>query len=288
MKNIAPCLWFDQQAEPAAQFYATVFEKTKIETISRYGPAGAEISGQKPGSVLTVDFTLEDLRIEGLNGGPMFKFTPALSLFVSCATENEIDEKWKKLSAGGNVRMGLDKYPWAQKYGWTADRFGVEWQLMLTPRDRKIVPAFLFVDSLFGKGEEAVKFYTSLFPNSKIEMLDRDEEKKSVRFASFTLNGQGFVLMEGEGKHGYTFNEATSLIVNCDTQKEIDDFWQKLSAGGSTSQCGWLKDRYGVSWQIVPTALAGLMKDPIKADKVMNAFLKMTKLDLETLMQAAQ
>lgn len=288
MQNIGTCLWFDNQAEEAAEYYSTVFKRTKVGRVARYGEAGAKVSGQKAGTVMTVDFELEGLKITGLNGGPMFKFTPALSFFVSCDNQEEITEKWKKLSAGGKVRMALDKYPWAEQYAWTADKFGVEWQLILSPRKEKIVPAFLFVDKLFGKGEEAINFYRSLFKNSEIETMVRDEKTKSVMHSWFTLNGQSFVLMEGQGEHGYTFSLATSFVVNCDTQAEIDTYWETLSAGGEKSQCGWLTDKYGVAWQIVPAAMDQWMSTPSKAEKVMSAMLTMKKLDMATLKAAAE
>lgn len=288
MKNISPCLWFNNQAEEAANFYKTVFKKVKIGRIARYSKSGSQVSGQMEGSVMTVAFEIENLEFLGLNGGPGFQFTPSFSFFVSCESVHEIDEMWGKLSSGGKIHMGLDKYPWAEKYGWTADKFGVEWQLMLAPRRDKISPAFLFTGNLFGKGEEAVQFYTSIFENSRIEDIFRDEKTKSIQYCSFVLNSQGFTLMEGPGEHPHTFTHATSLIVNCETQAEIDHFWSRLSEGGSTEQCGWLKDKFGVSWQIVPTILEELMatSDAEKSERVMKAMLQMKKMDIEKLKQA--
>lgn len=236
---------------------------------------------------MTVEFSLENQSILALNGGPLFKFTPSLSFFVWCNTEAEIDKLWQSLSSGGEVRMGLDKYPWAPKYGWTSDKFGVEWQLILAPgADQKIAPAFLFVEKLFGKGDEALNFYMSVFKNSRITFMARDETTKTIAHSSFTLEDQTFILMEGQGEHHHTFTPAFSLMVNCNSQEEIDDYWQKLSAGGSTSQCGWLTDKYGVSWQIVPAVMSELMSDPRKSEKVMKAMLQMTKLDIKTLKKA--
>jgi predicted 3-demethylubiquinone-9 3-methyltransferase (glyoxalase superfamily) len=286
MKKIYPCLWFDRQAEDAAKFYQTVFAKTKIGETAHYSEPGAKVASMPPGSLMTIEFQLEDLAFLGLNGGPLFKFTPALSFFVSCNSEEEITETWRELSAGGKTRMGLDKYPWAEKYGWTADKFGVEWQLILSPRPHKVVPAFLFVDKLFGRGQEAIDLYTKIFPHSKIETMTRDEAGKTIMHCSFTLENQGFVLMEGRGEHGHTFNQSTSLVVNCDTQKEIDHYWNALSAGGSEDQCGWLRDKFGVSWQIVPSGLGKLMSDPARAGRVMQAMLKMKKLDMAGLNNA--
>ena len=239
---------------------------------------------------MTVDFQIEGERIAGINGGPIFKFTPSLSLFVTCQSEAEIDELWKKLSTGGTTRMGLDKYPWAQKYGWTADRYGLDWQLMYSPETKsniqKVTPSFLFVDKLFGKGEEALNFYLSVFKNSKTDMISKDEKTKAIQHCRFTLEGQQFVLMEGEGKHGHEFTPAFSFVVNCKTQDEIDYYWNKLSADKSAEQCGWLKDKFGVSWQIVPEEVSRWNTDPKKADKVMAVMLTMKKLDLSKMKQA--
>ena len=159
MKQFTTCLWFDHQAEEAANFYVSIFKNSKIGTVSRYGDDGAKASGRPKGSAMVVTFTLNGQEFMGLNGGPMFKFT-----------------------------------------------------------------------------------------------------------------------------------EAISIVVNCESQQEVDEMWQKLSAGGQEGQCGWLKDKYGVSWQIVPTALGELMrdKDHQKSERVMKAMLQMKKLDIEGLQQAAR
>jgi predicted 3-demethylubiquinone-9 3-methyltransferase (glyoxalase superfamily) len=230
---------------------------------------------------------IQSLDVQCLNGGPHFKFNPSMSFFASLESEEKVKNLWAKLSEGGTVRMALDKYPWSEIYGWTTDKFGVEWQLIIDKEKQIFAPAFLFVDALFGKGEEAIKFYTSLFPNSKIETMHKDPEKNSVMHSAFKLCGQDFVLMEGDGKHGHQFNEAFSISVSCDTQSEIDNLWSKLTDGGKEVQCGWLKDKYGVSWQIVPNVLGTLMSGP-KADKVMAAMMKMKKMDIELLKIAAE
>jgi predicted 3-demethylubiquinone-9 3-methyltransferase (glyoxalase superfamily) len=156
---------------------------------------------------------------------------------------------------------------------------------------QKITP-FLWFDN---QAEEAVNFYTSIFKNSKTGSNTRyDEEaakaaerpKGTVMTASFQLAGQEFVALNGGPQ--FKFTEAISFAVNCETQEEVDYFWEKLSEGGQEVQCGWLKDKYGLSWQIVPTILSKLLgdKDPEKSKSVMNAMLKMVKLDIKTLQQA--
>jgi predicted 3-demethylubiquinone-9 3-methyltransferase (glyoxalase superfamily) len=155
-------------------------------------------------------------------------------------------------------------------------------------REQKITPFLWFVD---GKAEEALNFYTSLFKKSKIASITRygDEMphmKGKVLTAVFELNGQRFMAIDGDAP--FKFTEALSLFVNCDTQDEVDFLWEKLSEGGQKGQCGWLKDKFGLSWQIIPAALGKLMsdKDPEKSQRVMQALMKMTKIDIKVLMQS--
>ncbi|MEP6596035.1 MAG: VOC family protein [Ginsengibacter sp.] len=152
---------------------------------------------------------------------------------------------------------------------------------------QKITP-FLWFDN---RAEEAMNFYTSVFKNSKIKKVSRYPEggpgaAGTVMTASFELNGQEFIVLNGGPQ--FHFTEAISFLVNCDTQEEVDDFWEKLSEGGQKSQCGWLKDKYGLSWQIVPNALGQMMADgdPAKAKRVMMAMIQMSKIDIKTLRQA--
>lgn len=229
-----------------------------------------------------------------MNGGPMFKINPSISLFVTCETEQEIATIWNKLIEDGSIMMPLDQYPWSQKYGFVADKFGVCWQLMLgeiPPNGQKIMPCFLFVGEQFGKAQEAIKQYTSIFPNSKIQDLSIDESDNpqqagSLKFGNFTLQNESFAAMDGFGEHKFQFNEGFSLVLECDTQEEIDDYWTKLTEGGCEGQCGWLKDRFGVSWQIIPGILGKLMSEPEKAQRVVQAFMQMKKMDIETLLKA--
>jgi predicted 3-demethylubiquinone-9 3-methyltransferase (glyoxalase superfamily) len=158
---------------------------------------------------------------------------------------------------------------------------------------QNIAPFLWFED----KAEEAANFYVSLFPNSKIGAVSRYGEegakasgraKGSVMVVNFELNGQKFMALNG-GPH-FKFTEAISFLISCETQQEVDRYWDKLSEGGQKSRCGWLKDKYGLSWQIVPTALGRLMSDPDgnKSKRVMNAMLQMDKIDIARLEQAAR
>jgi len=276
-KNIYPCLWFDGKAKEAAEFYCSIFKNSKITT----------------DTPMVVMFELSGKKIMGLNGGPMFKFTPAISLFVLCETIEDTNKTWDKLIEGGKALIEIDKQPWSERYGWLQDKFGLSWQISIVnnPGDKqKITPSFLFTDEKFGKAEEAVTFYTSVFPDSSIDLLlpypPEDAHAGKVMYSEFKLDGYDLIAMDGPGEHNYTFNEAVSLVVDCDTQKEIDKYWNELTAGGEESMCGWLKDRFGVSWQIVPAVLGKLMTDPARSQRVMQSFMKMKKMDIETLEHA--
>jgi predicted 3-demethylubiquinone-9 3-methyltransferase (glyoxalase superfamily) len=296
MQKITPFLWFDNQAEEAAKFYASLFKNSKIGKIARYGQEGHEIHGREAGSVMTVEFELAGYKLAGLNGGPLFKFTPAISFFVVCETEAEIDALWQKLSQEGMAMMPLQKYDWSEKYGWVMDRFGLSWQLSLGKKEdvgQTLTPFLMFVGKQHGRAEEALQFYTSLFKNSDVVGILRHgagdpKSEGTVKHAQFRLNGEVFMVIDSAMEHPFTFTEAISFLVNCETQEEVDYFWEKLSADGEKSRCGWLKDKFGVSWQIIPTALGKMLQDQDagKSQRVMQAMLQMDKIDVKTLQQA--
>ncbi len=213
--------------------------------------------------------------------------------------QKNIETTWQKLSEGGNVLMPFQEYPFSKKYGWIQDKYGLSWQLILTdPTGEErpfIIPSLLFVGDVCGKAEEAITFYTQVFKDGKVGAIARypagmsPDKEGTVMFADFTLANQWFAAMDSAREHGYAFNEAVSLLVNCDTQEEIDYFWEKLSAVPEAEQCGWLKDKFGVSWQIAPTIMDELMntKDQDKIDRITQAFLQMKKFDLAELKRVA-
>lgn len=296
MKNqkIIPFLWFDDNIAEAVDFYVSLFPNSKIGKIARYGEAGAKASGRSLGSIMTEEFQLEGQDFVALNGGPEFKFTPAISFFVSFQEVEEMQKVWQRLIVGGKVLMELGKYPFSERYGWLEDKFGVSWQLNFASSQQKIKPALLFVGKQYGRAEEAMKFYTSIFGNSKIKQIARYEKGEEdregmVKYAEFELEEQGFIAMESGLDHKFTFTPAISFLVSCDTQEEIDEFWGKLTEGGGKEvQCGWLEDKFGISWQITPKGWSEMMSDPDKekSERVMEAMLKMVKLDIAKLKEA--
>lgn len=292
MQKIIPFLWFDDKAEEAVNFYTSIFKNSKIGNTSRYDKAGAEVSGRKEGSVMTMEFELEGFKFSALNGGPIFKFTPAISFFVGCESVEEVEELYTKLIEGGVALMPLDNYGFSEKFGWVNDKYGVSWQINMGKREQKISPYFLFTREQYGKAEEAMNLYTSLIDNSKITFVAHyeDREPKAVMHATFTLGNEQFIAMDSNEDHKFGFTEAVSLLVNCESQEEVDKLWNGLSASPESEQCGWLKDKYGVSWQIVPTVLSKLLSDPDpeKAGRVMKAMLSMKKIEIKGLKDAYQ
>lgn len=277
--KIHPCLWFDRQAKAAASFYTSIFNHSKI-------------TADTP---MVVNFEIEGFKIMGLNGGPMFTINPSISLFVTCESEAEIDSLYTKLVEGGKIMMPLDKYPWAEKYAFLSDQFGVVWQLMLTTSSmgmQKIYPSLLFVGNQFGNANAAIKTYTSIFANAKTHSLNlyqagEEAPEGFLKFGIFELNGSLFSAMDGAGNHAFQFNEAVSLVLECANQDEIDYYWEKLTAnGGASGNCGWLKDSFGISWQIIPANLGQLMTNPSKGGRAMQALMQMGKIDIATLENA--
>lgn len=289
MQKIVPFLWFDDKAEKAMNFYTSIFKNSKIGRITRYGEAGP---GPR-GTVMSVTFQLERQDFYALNGGPRFTFTPAISLFVNCKTQEEIDGLWEKLAPEGIVFMQLDRYPFSEKFGWVQDKFGVSWQLNLAGSEQKIIPFLMFVGEQHGKAEEAINFYVSVFKNSSINEIERygkgeEESEGTVKRAGFSLENQEFMAIESSRPHAFTFTPAISFFVNCETQEEVDELWEKLSEDGEEHGPGWVTDKFGVSWQVVPTDLAEFLNDPdpVKSQRVMEAMMQMNKLDIERLKEA--
>src|SRR5690606_33303451 len=175
------------------------------------------------------------------------------------------------------------------------DKFGVTWQLTIDKpesSEQKFIPALMFSGKNFGRAEEAINFYSSIFGDSATKLISRygaddpNGQDGKINHAQFKLNGKLFAVMDSSIGHDFDFNEALSLVVECRDQAQIDYFWEKLLEGGKESQCGWLKDKFGVSWQIVPEILSELLADPERSGRVIQAFMKMVKFDIEKLENA--
>lgn len=297
MQKIVPHLWFDTQAKEAAEFYVSIFENSKITHSST-------MHDTPSGDADIVSFDLSGYSFMAISAGPYFKLNPSISFMLNFdpsrddTAEEKLRALWEKLSEGGKALMPLQEYPFSKLYGWVEDKFGVTWQLILTNPEGEerpfIIPSLLFTNDVAGKTEEATDFYLSVFKEAKRGALSRypagmePDKEGTVMFTDFQLEGQWFAAMDSAREHQFGFSEAISLLVKCDSQEEIDHYWEKLSAVPEAEQCGWLKDKFGVSWQISPSRMDDMMRDgtPEQIKNVTQAFLQMKKFDLATLEEA--
>jgi len=290
-QKIVPHLWYDKEAKEAAAFYTSVFPNSRINHTSA-------IRNTPSGDTDIVSFELMGYEFMAISAGPFFKFNPSVSFIVNCTTKEQVDELWGKLMEGGFALMPLDTYPFSKRYGWVQDKYGLSWQLILSDPEGEmrpeIVPSMMFVNEVSGKAEEAINFYLSVFKDGKMGGLYRYEagqepdKEGTIMFADFMLLKQWFAAMDSAREHSFGFNEAISFLVKCEDQEEIDYYWERLSVVPGAEQCGWLKDRFGFSWQITFSDMDEMLSsgDQEKVDRVTRAFLKMKKVDIAALREA--
>jgi predicted 3-demethylubiquinone-9 3-methyltransferase (glyoxalase superfamily) len=295
--KITPHLWFDKEAREAAELYCSVLPDSKITNITT-------LHNTPSGDCDVVSFTLADQPFMAISAGPLFKFNPSISFILNFDPSRDknarknLDATWAKLSERGTLLMPLDKYPFSERYGWIQDKYGLSWQIILSNGEGEqrpfIVPSLMFVGTVCGKAEEAIEFYQSVFRHSQRGRMARypkgtePDKEDTIMFADFTIENQWFAAMDSARAHNFNFNEAISFIVACATQEEIDCYWKKLSSDPKTEQCGWCKDKFGVSWQVQPTILNEIMNNGTteQIDRVTQAFLPMKKFDIATLKRA--
>jgi predicted 3-demethylubiquinone-9 3-methyltransferase (glyoxalase superfamily) len=292
MGRITPHLWFDREAVEAAEFYTSVLPDSRIIDVTT-------IPDTPSGDTDIVTFQLAGQPFMAISAGPLFGFNPSVSFLVSCPTVEEVDRLWEQLGEGGTPLMPLDSYPFSERYGWTQDRYGLSWQVMhagAQATGQRITPTLMFTGEVCGKAEEAIALYASLFPDSGVGDIlrygngEEPDVAGTVKHAAFVLDGQEFAAMDSARGHDFGFNEAISFLVHCDSQEEIDHYWHGLSADPEAEQCGWLKDRYGLSWQVVPSAMDDMLRTGTDEQiaRVTEAFLAMQKFDLAALEEAYQ
>ena len=290
MNKIIPHLWFDKEAKEAALFYTGLLEDSAIlgNVIIENTPSGdSEI----------VTFRLESIAFESISAGPYFKFNPSISLMVYCKTEEELKRLWGELKKDGAELMPLGEYHFSNLYSWVEDKYGLSWQLFYNQGQefhQKIVPSMLFSSGVCGQAKDALDFYQRVFKDSKLNTIsyygkgDAPNKNALVNYSSLSIHDFEIVLMDNAMEADFTFNEAFSLIIRCKDQEEIDYYWDKLSADPEAEACGWLKDKFGVSWQIVPDTMEELLFGGTKEElqRVTEAFLKMKKFELSELEKA--
>ena len=290
MQKIVPHLWFDTQALEAAELYVSLFENSKIKNT-------AMLYDTPSGDAQTVEFQLSGFDFAAISAGPYFVFNPSISLMVACETKEEVDRLFNKLIDGGSELMPLGTYPFSQRYAWISDRFGLNWQIMLVEdinEHKKIRPSLLFSLEVCGKAQEAMDYYTSVFSVTKVGYVNNylegeaNDLRAKINYGELDIFDLEMVMMDHGHGGDATFNEAISFIIHCEDQKEIDYYWEKLSFVPEAEACGWVKDQFGISWQIVPKLMGELLSNGTEEEleRLTEAFLKMKKFDIAALQKA--
>ena len=286
MQTIIPHLWFDTQALEAAKVYTSLIPDSQIDWTH-------ELTDTPSGNAVLLQFQLANLTLAAISAGPYFKLNESASLMVHFQDKAELDRVFQDLSEGGRILMPLGDYPFNPHYVWFEDRFGLSWQFLLNPQLDKPVHldiCLLFSEEQVGLAKPFLEEVLSIFPESQKGQLSYYQEGEKqvpaaqLNYGELLFGDQKLVVMD----HGYggvaSFNEAFSLMVYTESQEETSRFYELLSHEPKAEQCGWVKDRFGLSWQIVPrplmtAAYEELSKEQMK--EVNDAVLSMKRLDYD-------
>ncbi|MEN9700658.1 MAG: 2-polyprenyl-6-hydroxyphenol methylase [Bacteroidota bacterium] len=278
--NISLCLWFKEtKGKEALAFYKSVFNEA------------LQVRSENPMAQI---YTLYDQALMHLNHAADDLINPSFSFFINLEDKQQLQTLFTQLSDGGKVLMPFQAYPWSEAYGWCADAFGVNWQLMYTEKSSAVlVPNFMFTQAHAGKVSQAHAQYLSIFKDAEVILKSTYAESGAdlpdyVSYSQFRIANQLLCASESSHAHEFVFNDGASIVLHVDTQDEIDYYWDQLTKGGKPGRCGWLVDAFGISWQVVPKQLSRYMSDPITAPKVSYAFMQMSKLNIAALEAAAQ
>jgi predicted 3-demethylubiquinone-9 3-methyltransferase (glyoxalase superfamily) len=282
MQKIIPSIWCRRNADEMADFYAAALPDTRIAQTEKYPAEGLpDFQRDMAGKTITIDLEIGGYRLNLLNGGDEFAPNPSISFMLDFdpaswdgeadAARAELDRTWALLADDGSVMIPLGEYPYSPWYGWVQDRFGVSWQLMLAgpggTRRPPVVPNLLFSGPNQNRAGDALATYAEVFGGTRGTTAGYPEPTGpatagAVMFGDVELAGQWFAAMDSGTEQDFTFTEGISLIVQCENQDEIDRFWNVLSQDPAAEQCGWCRDAFGVSWQVVPKNIGELLKEP--------------------------
>ncbi|PQZ88111.1 hypothetical protein CQ018_16810 [Arthrobacter sp. MYb227] len=282
MQKLNVNLWMSGTGGEAAAFYADALPDATTQVVARY-PTEGLLEFQKPlaGEPLTLWVTVRGQKFTLINAGEDFTPNPSISLMLNFdpldydgnleAAKADLDATWSKLSQGGGVLMELGEYPYSARYGWVQDKYNVSWQLILSDQegDRRpfLMPTLLFGGAAQNRAGEAIDYYEDVFGARAGMLVAYDEPTEAasagaVMFADFALEDDWVSVMDSAVPQPFTFGPGVSLEWPCDGQAELDRLWDALTAVPEAEQCGWLTDKFGVSWQIVPSNMDELMSRP--------------------------
>lgn len=276
------CLWFDHNAEAAANFYLETFEDSHRKETFYY----VTDDHGKIGDTLTITLELAGCEIMLLNGDDTFKPTPAISYVVNCENEQQLQFVWDQLNSQGETLMPLTDYPELGKFGWTTDRFGFSWQVRLWDNLQTILPCIMFANQNYGLAQAAIDEWIEIF-GGKLNFMIKGKEER-LRAAGFQLRGQDLIIMDRPEKQPFDFSMANSFYLYYKDQADIDEAWEAITKEGKEWPCGWMKDKYGVYWQTASSQLDDMLRDPDqeKAKRATLAMYEMKKIDLAKMQRA--
>lgn len=286
MQPIIPHLWYDTEAKEAVAFYVDLFGGNVDWTYT--------ITDTPSGDSDLIQFQLGDMTLAAISAGPYFKLNESMSLMVNVASKDEVTRLYQALSEGGRILMPLGEYPFSPYYVWLEDRFGLSWQLSYAPdldKPYQFDICLLFSQEQVGLSQPMLDYYKDKLPQASVGQLsyygegEAAVEAATLNYAELLVAGQKLIVMD----HGYggeaSFNEAFSLMVYVDSQDELNFYYDLLSAVPEAEMCGWVKDQFGISWQIVPRILmeAYDTASPEQIKAVNAAVMTMKRLDIGTI-----
>lgn len=286
MQPIIPHLWYDTEAKEAVAFYVDLFGGKIDWTYT--------ITDTPSGDSDLIQFQLGDMTLAAISAGPYFKLNESMSLMVNVASKDEVTRLYQALSEGGRILMPLGEYPFSPYYVWLEDRFGLSWQLSYAPDLNKPYQfdiCLLFSQEQVGLAQPMLDYYKDKLPQASVGQLsyygegEAAVEAAKLNYAELLVAGQKLIVMD----HGYggeaSFNEAFSFMVYVDSQDELNFYYDLLSAVPEAEMCGWVKDQFGLSWQIVPRILmeAYDTASPEQIKAVNAAVMTMKRLDIATI-----
>lgn len=291
MKKITPFLWYEKDMKGITDFYLSVFSGSKLKNKSQIEDTPSGVAQMATIEIYGMDFNL-------MTAGPYLPFNPTVSFIISCDTIEEVDTLWGKLSEKGKILMELSSYPFAEKYGWIQDMYGVSWQIMYSTTNKgpvKVIPTLMFAGDVCGRAQEAIDFYTAVFHDSQVGyVMNYDgsepvtDDRAKVKHAGIKIEDFNMALMDSGMKSPLSFAQAVSFVVHCNDQAEVDYYYDRLTEEGTEVQCGWINDKFGFPWQIVPSDMERMLSTgtPEQIARVTEAFMKMKKFDIKTLQRA--
>ncbi|HEM5985543.1 TPA: VOC family protein [Streptococcus suis] len=284
MQPIIPHLWYDKEAKEAVAFYVELFGGKIDWTYT--------ITDTPSGDSDLIQFQLGDMTLAAISAGPYFKLNESMSLMVNVASKDEVTRLYQALSEGGRILMPLGEYPFSPYYVWLEDRFGLSWQLSYAPdldKPYQFDICLLFSQEQVGLAQPMLDYYKDKFPQASVGQIsyygegEAAVEAAKLNYAELFIGDQKIIVMD----HGYggeaSFNEAFSLMVYVDSQDELNFYYDLLSAVPEAEMCGWVKDQFGISWQIIPRILmeAYDTASPETIKAVNDAVLQMRRLDFD-------